>query len=198
MNNIDFIVQAIRESVFSDSISVSIAKNEDKCAEILITEQIDFIDFFRFLKKDSRLNFDMLIDVCGVDNLGTEPRFEVVYHLLSMKNNARCRVKIRTNESVDSLNEVYLASDWYEREVFDMFGISFTGNLNMRRILTDYGFEGHPLRKDFPLSGYVQVKYDHESESVVTEPVTLMQDYREFDFSMPWKDVSIMNISDKK
>jgi NADH-quinone oxidoreductase subunit C len=142
-----------------------------------------------FLRDDTNCQFRELIDVCGVDYPGRERRFEVVYHLLSLRHNQRIRVKLSTDEStpVPSVTGVFSCAAWYEREAWDLFGILFSGHPDLRRILTDYGFEGHPLRKDFPLTGHVEVRYDDEQKRVVYEPVKLTQEFRSFDFLSPWE-----------
>ena len=136
-----------------------------------------------------RFGFQQLLDVCGVDYPDREERFEVVYHLLSLTRNARVRVKVTTDEvqPVPSVVDVYPSAGWFEREAFDMCGMIFSGHPDMRRLLTDYGFEGHPLRKDFPMTGYVEVRYDEEQRRVVYEPVKLTQEFRTFDFLSPWE-----------
>ena len=136
-----------------------------------------------------RFEFQQLLDVCGADYPDREERFEVVYHLLSLTKNARLRVKLTTDEvqPVASVCGVYPSADWFEREAFDMYGMLFTGHPDLRRLLTDYGFEGHPLRKDFPMTGYVEVRYDEELKRVVYEPVKLTQEFRNFDFLSPWE-----------
>ncbi len=133
--------------------------------------------------------FQQLIDLCGVDFPDRAERFEVVYHLLSLTRNARLRVKVTTDETqpVPSATSVYPCADWFEREAFDMYGVLFSGHPDMRRILTDYGFQGHPLRKDFPMTGYVEVRYDEAQKRVVYEPVKLNQEFRQFDFLSPWE-----------
>ncbi len=141
-----------------------------------------------FLRNDSGCRFTLLIDICGVDYPERTPRFEVVYHILSLIFNLRLRLKVATDGSgmVPSVCEVFPCADWYEREVWDMFGVPFANHPDLRRILTDYGFEGHPLRKDFPLTGHVEVRYDEERKKVVYEPVHLTQEFRDFDFLSPW------------
>jgi len=136
-----------------------------------------------------RFGFQQLLDLCGVDFPDREERFEVVYHLLSMTRNARVRVKLTTDEvpPVPSAVWVYPCADWFEREAFDMYGMLFSGHPDLRRLLTDYGFQGHPLRKDFPMTGYVEVRYDEEHKRVVYEPVKLTQEFRNFDFLSPWE-----------
>jgi NADH-quinone oxidoreductase subunit C len=149
-------------------------------------------EVLRILRDDPALAMTQLMDICGVDYPERPERFEVVYHLLSLRHNARLRVKIETDEvtPVPSVVGVYGAAGWFEREAWDMFGIVFAGNPDLRRILTDYGFEGHPLRKDFPLSGYVEVRYDDDQKRVVYEPVKLPQEFRAFDFESPWEGMT--------
>ena len=136
-----------------------------------------------------QFGFQQLLDLCGVDYPDRKERFEVVYHLLSMTRNARLRVKVSTDETqpVPSVISAYPAANWFEREAYDMYGMLFSGHPDMRRLLTDYGFEGHPLRKDFPMTGYVEVRYDEEQRRVVYEPVKLTQEFRTFDFLSPWE-----------
>lgn len=143
----------------------------------------------KVLRDDPACRFSCLIDLCGVDYPGRAQRFDVVYHLLSLHQNHRVRIKIRTDEetSVASVVDIYPSANWYEREAFDMFGIMFSDHPDLRRILTDYGFTGHPLRKDFPLTGYVEVRYDEELKRVVYEPVQLTQEFRDFDALSPWE-----------
>jgi len=143
----------------------------------------------KFLRDDTSCQFVCLIDICGADYPGREKRFDVVYHLLSPVQNQRIRVKLQTDDAtpVASAVSLYPAADWYEREAYDLFGILFSGHPDLRRILTDYGFEGHPLRKDFPLTGFVEVRYDDELKRVVYEPVKLEQELRSFDFLSPWE-----------
>ncbi len=147
------------------------------------------VGFLRFLRDEPRLAMVSIIDVCGVDWPGREQRFDVVYHLLSPQQNLRIRVKVMTDEAtpVPSITQVFPGADWFEREAYDLYGILFTGHPDLRRILTDYGFEGHPLRKDFPLTGFVEVRYDDEQKRVVYEPVRLAQEFRNFDFVSPWE-----------
>lgn len=141
------------------------------------------------LRDYSSCLFKLLVDICGVDYLDQSPRFQVVYHLLSPEKNTRLRVKVSTNgtTSVPSVVSVFASANWYERETWELFGIPFQNHPNLTRLLTDYEFEGHPLRKDFPLTGYVQVRYDPAQQKVIEEPVVLHQDYRSFDFLSPWE-----------
>lgn len=148
------------------------------------------IEFLTFLRDDKELSFKSLIDLFGADLLGIRsPRFEVIYNLLSYKLNNRITVKVALDDGqqVASATTVFSAANWFEREAFDMYGIVFSNHPDLRRILTDYEFEGHPLRKDFPLTGYKEVRYDAEEKKVVYEPVKLMQEFRNFDFEMPWE-----------
>lgn len=142
-----------------------------------------------FLRDDEKCLFKMLVDICGVDYPDRAQRFEVVYNLLSLKHNRRLRVKVATTEDqpVPSVAGVYHTAGWFEREAWDLYGIYFADHPDLRRLLTDYGFEGHPLRKDFPLTGYVEVRYDNEQKRVVYEPVNLTQEFRTFDFVSPWE-----------
>ena len=154
-------------------------------------EHTNIVKTLRFLRDEPLLSFTQLIDLCGIDWPEKKERFQVAYNLLSMNNNSRIRVKSFTdnNNSLPSITKLFPSSDWYEREAFDLFGIKFEGHKDLRRLLTDYGFEGYPLRKDFPLTGYVEVKYDEEKKRVVYEPVELEQEYRNFDFESPWEGV---------
>ena len=154
----------------------------------------------RFLMNDEKCRFNNLIDICGVDYPEREKRFDVVYHLLSPKLNHRIRVKVQTDEDtpVPSVIDIFPGANWFEREAYDMFGILFYGHPDLRRILTDYGFEGHPLRKDFPTSGYVEVRYDEIQRRVVYEPVRLIQEYRNFDFLSPWEGTDYVLPGDEK
>ena len=153
-----------------------------------------------FLRDDAKCQFAVLIDICGVDWPAREKRFDVVYHLLSPRLNQRIRIKLVTDETtpVASVVEVFSAANWFEREAYDMYGILFSGHPDLRRILTDYGFQGHPLRKDFPLTGYVEVRYDDEQKRVVYEPVELTQEFRSFDFESPWEGARYVLPGDEK
>ncbi len=143
----------------------------------------------RFLRDDQQTQYSCFIDLCGVDYPERRKRFEVVYHLLSPKGNTRIRIKLSTDARtpVQSVVDIYPAAEWFEREAYDLYGILFTGHPDMRRLLTDYGFEGHPLRKDFPLTGFTEVRYDDALKRVVYEPVELRQEFRNFDFLSPWE-----------
>lgn len=166
----------------------------------LLIERDHVVAVMKFLRDDSECLFETLIDICGVDYPERTERFEVVYHLLSMQLNQRIRVKLSTDEAtpVVSIVDVFPAANWYEREAFDMYGIQFAGHPDLRRLLTDYGFEGHPLRKDFPLTGHVEVRYDDLEKRVVYEPVQLTQEYRNFDFLSPWEGMPAELPGDEK
>jgi NADH-quinone oxidoreductase subunit C len=160
----------------------------------------EVVRILTFLRDDPRCLFVSLIDLCGADYPGREKRFDVVYHLLSYRHNVRIRVKVRTDEvtPVPSIITVYPTANWFEREAYDLYGVLFTGHPDLRRILTDYGFEGHPLRKDFPLSGFVEVRYDEEQKRVVYEPIKLTQEFRNFDFLSPWEGTDYVLPGDEK
>ena len=153
-----------------------------------------------FLKNDANCLAKLLVDVCGVDYPDRQQRFEVVYNLLSLKHNLRIRVKVTTDEDepVPSVTSVFPSAGWFERECWDLYGVFFSDHPDLRRILTDYGFDGHPLRKDFPLTGFVEVRYDDEQRRVVQEPVRLSQEYRSFDFLSPWEGVQRQLPGDEK
>ena len=157
-------------------------------------------DFVEFLKADRNCRFSSLVDITAVDYPGREKRFDVVYHFLSMYRNQRIRLRVavRQDEMVHSITSVHPSANWFEREVFDMFGILFTGHPDLRRILTDYGFRGYPLRKDFPTTGYTEVRYDEAQKRVVYEPVKLVQEYRQFDFMSPWEGADYILPGDEK
>ena len=154
----------------------------------------------KFLRDDKQCQFINIIDVCGVDYPTREKRFDVVYHLLSPKKNLRVRVKVQADEQtpVPSVCGIFPGANWFEREAYDMYGILFTGHPELRRLLTDYGFEGHPLRKDFPLTGFVEVRWDDEVKRVVYEPVRLAQEFRNFDFLSPWEGTDYVLPGDEK
>ncbi|AUC55099.1 MAG: NADH-quinone oxidoreductase subunit C [Sagittula sp.] len=156
--------------------------------------------FVDFLKTDPTCRFSSLVDITGVDYPERPKRFDVVYHFLSMYQNhrIRLRVSVREDEMVPSIVPVHPSANWFERETFDMYGILFSGHPDLRRILTDYGFRGYPLRKDFPTTGYTEVRYDEERKRVVYEPVTLVQEYRQFDFMSPWEGAKYVLPGDEK
>ncbi len=156
--------------------------------------------FVEFLKTDASCRFTQMLDIAGVDYPERAKRFDVVYHMLSMTQNQRIRlrVSVREDEVVPSVTGVFPSADWYERETFDMYGIIFSGHPDLRRLLTDYGFRGHPLRKDFPTTGYTEVRYDEVQKRVVYEPVKLPQEYRQFDFMSPWEGAQYILPGDEK
>jgi NADH-quinone oxidoreductase subunit C len=169
--------------------------------ELTITaEPQKIVEVVRFLRDDPRCLFVSFVDICGVDYPGREKRFDVVYHLLSPRHNTRIRVKVETDEvtPVPSVIDVFPAANWFERETYDLYGVLFSGHPDLRRLLTDYGFEGHPLRKDFPLTGFVEVRYDEEQRRVVYEPVKLQQEFRSFDFLSPWEGTDYVLPGDEK
>ena len=169
--------------------------------ELTLTSTADnIIALLTFLRDDARCRFVNIVDLCGADYPAREQRFDVVYHLLSPTKNLRVRVKIMCgeDEAVPSVTSIYPGAEWFEREAYDMYGIFFAGNDDLRRILTDYGFEGYPLRKDFPTTGYAEVRYDDEAKRVVYEPVQLRQEFRNFDFLSPWEGTDYVLPGDEK
>lgn len=158
------------------------------------------VSFIEFLKTDGACQFSSLVDITAVDYPARSKRFDVIYHFLSMYQNhrIRLRVQIREDDMVPSIIDIHPSSNWFEREIFDMFGILFTGHPDLRRILTDYGFRGFPLRKDFPTTGYTEVRYDEVQKRVVYEPVSLVQEYRQFDFMSPWEGAEYILPGDDK
>ncbi len=169
--------------------------------ELTVTATLSgIVELIDFLRSDPTCRFSTLIDITAVDHPARPARFDVVYHLLSMYQNQRIRVKIavREDELVPSLIGVFAGANWYEREIFDLFGILFSGHPDLRRILTDYGFRGHPLRKDFPTTGYVEVRWNDVEKRVVYEPVNLVQEYRQFDFLSPWEGAKYVLPGDEK
>lgn len=168
---------------------VTLAVPRERIVEVLVA-----------LRDDPACQFEILIDICGVDYPARTNRFDIVYHLLSPRKNQRLRLKLETDEDtpVPSAIPAFPTANWYEREAYDMFGILFSDHPDLRRLLTDYGFEGYPLRKDFPLTGYKEVRYDDEQKRVVYEPVKLTQDFRSFDFESPWEGVQYILPGDEK
>ncbi|GLK65743.1 NADH-quinone oxidoreductase subunit C [Paracoccus kondratievae] len=180
----------------SDVISTEIA-----FGELTVNATLSgVLGLIEFLRNDPNCRFSTLIDITAVDNPARPARFDVVYHLLSMYQNQRIRVKVqvREDELVPSLTGVFPGAGWYEREVFDLFGILFSGHPDLRRIVTDYGFRGYPLRKDFPTTGYVEVRWNDLEKRVVYEPVNLVQEYRQFDFLSPWEGAKYVLPGDEK
>ncbi len=169
--------------------------------ELMVTvEAQSIVKVLGFLRDDANCQFKILADVCGVDYPEREKRFEIVYNLLSLEQNQRIRVKasVGEEESIPSATGVYSCANWWEREAWDLYGIFFSEHPDLRRILTDYGFEGHPLRKDFPLTGFVELRYDEDQKRVVYEPVKLTQEFRTFDFMSPWEGTEIVLPGDEK
>ena len=186
----------VQASVVSDVLSMSV-EGDELC---IVVRRESVTRVLTFLRDDINCQFKQLMDVCGVDYPGRAERFEVVYNLLSLTHNRRIRVKVYTDAEtpVPSVTPVFSSANWWEREAWDLLGIYFVNHPDLRRILTDYGFEGHPLRKDFPLSGYVEVRYDEEQRRVVYEPVSLPQEFRSFDFLSPWEGIQPYLPGDEK
>ncbi|PHZ85431.1 NADH-quinone oxidoreductase subunit C [Paremcibacter congregatus] len=169
--------------------------------ELTLTARADkIVTILTHLRDESSCKFVQLVDVCGVDYPERPKRFDVVYHLLSLKHNIRLRIKVEADDEtpVPSVVEVFPSASWYEREVWDMYGVMFDNHPDLRRILTDYGFQGHPQRKDFPLTGYVELRYSEEEKRVVYEPVSLPQEFRDFDFMSPWEGAKYILPGDEK
>ncbi len=186
----------IAEDLANEVISIEV-----KGGELTVLARADqIVKVLSFLRDDPECLFKQLVDVCGVDYPERKKRFDVVYHMLSLNLNQRIRVKIHTDEDtpVPSVTSVFKSANWNEREAWDMFGIFFCNHPDLRRILTDYGFQGHPLRKDFPLSGHVEVRYSEEEGRVVYEPVSLKQEFRNFDFMSPWESAKYVLPGDEK
>jgi NADH-quinone oxidoreductase subunit C len=177
----------------SAALPGDIARAELLHGELVLTAKRDaIVKVLTFLRDDARCEFQLLVDLCGADYPDRPQRFEVVYNLLSLTQNRRVRVKVETDEEtpVSSVVSVYSVANWFERETWDLYGIFFEDHPDLRRLLTDYGFDGHPMRKDFPLTGYVEVRYDDEQKRVVYEPVKLTQEFRTFDFLSPWEGMT--------
>ena len=178
------------EKLINSELSSKISSSEIKFDELLFKTSInEVIDVIKFLKLDNRFKFTQLIDIAAIDYPNDEKRFELVYLLLSIENNLRVKIsiKLETNEKIPSIVKVFPSANWMEREIFDMYGIKFIDHPDLRRILTDYNFKGHPLRKDFPLTGFNEVRYSEKEKRVIYEPVKLEQNYRNFDFTSPWE-----------
>ncbi len=188
----DYVAEALPQEVLGTEIEFD---------ELMVRVRRDaIVKVLTFLRADVNCRFQQLMDLCGVDYPEREKRFEVVYNMLSLTHNMRVRVKVETDEEtpVPSVSGVFSAATWWEREAWDLFGIYFSDHPDLRRIMTDYGFDGHPLRKDFPLTGYVEVRYDDEQKRVVYEPVKLTQEFRTFDFLSPWEGVQGVLPGDEK
>ena len=189
LQEIESVAESIRDGIGGVVKDLSIVGDQ----LVAIVEKEDITKLLIFLRDDVNCQFKQLMDICGVDYPERPQRFEVVYNLLSLVHNNRVTVKVMLddNSSIPSVSKVFSSADWWEREIWDLFGIFFSGHPDLRRILTDYGFDGHPLRKDFPLTGYVEVRYDDAQKRVVYEPVKLTQEYRDFDFLSPWEGMNI-------
>jgi NADH-quinone oxidoreductase subunit C len=182
-------LEKLINSELSSKIQNSLISNDEFSIEV---EEIDLIDVVQFLKSNESCKFKQLIDIAGVDYPENEKRFELVYLLLSHEHNTRIKViiKFQIDQTIISLTKIFPSANWMEREVFDMYGIKFKNHPDLRRILTDYGFKGHPLRKDFPLTGFNEVRYSEKDKKVIYEPIKLEQNYRNFDFESPWEGTS--------
>jgi NADH-quinone oxidoreductase subunit C len=192
-------LQALAEKAQAD-FKEAIVESVLAFGELTLTVDRERIVEIMAKLKQEPYRFHQLIDVCGADYPKRAQRFDVVYHLLSLTQNIRLRVKVQTDEvlPVPSIRSVYPNADWYEREAFDMYGMLFSNHPDLRRLLTDYGFQGHPLRKDFPMTGHVEVRYDEEQKRVIYEPVKLTQEYRKFDFLSPWEGAQYVLPGDEK
>ena len=182
-------IEKIINSELASKVQQSVIINEELTVEINLN---DLVEVVQFLKSNDKCKFRQLIDIAGVDYPEKDKRFQLVYLFLSHENNIRIKIliKFQLDESINSLTKIFPSANWMEREVFDMYGIKFKNHPDLRRILTDYGFKGHPLRKDFPLTGFNEVRYSEKEKKVVYEPVKLEQNYRNFDFESPWKGTS--------
>lgn len=188
-------------TTIGEALPHAVLSQEMAFGELTLTSSRDgIVPLLRFLRDDPNCRFVSIVDICGVDYPEREERFDVVYHLLSPYRNLRVRIKLSTDEAtpVPSATAVYPGADWYEREAYDLYGILFSGHPDLRRILTDYGFDGHPLRKDFPLTGFTEVHYDEERKRVVYEPVKLPQEFRNFDYLSPWEGTDYVLPGDEK
>ena len=179
-------IEKLINSELSSKVKSSSIDNDELLIEV---DEKDVADVVQFLKSNENCKFKQLIDIAGVDYPDNEKRFELVYLFLSHENNLRIKllIKFETDQSINSLTKIFPSANWMEREVFDMYGIKFKNHPDLRRILTDYGFKGHPLRKDFPLTGFNEVRYSEKDKKVIYEPVKLEQNYRNFDFESPWE-----------
>ena len=181
------------EKLINSELSSKVKNSSIDNDELLIeVDEEDIVDVVQFLKSNENCKFKQLIDIAGVDYPDNEKRFELVYLFLSHENNLRIKllIKFESDQSINSLTKIFPSANWMEREVFDMYGIKFKNHPDLRRILTDYGFKGHPLRKDFPLTGFNEVRYSEKDKKVIYEPVKLEQNYRNFDFESPWEGTS--------
>ena len=195
-------LEKLINSELSSKVKSSIIENNELLIE---TEESELLDVVQFLKSNEKCKFRQLIDIAGVDYPENEKRFELIYLFLSHEHNLRIKllIKFQINQTIVSLTKIFPSANWMEREVFDMYGVKFKNHPDLRRILTDYGFKGHPLRKDFPLTGFNEVRYSEKEKKVIYEPVKLEQNYRNFDFESPWEGTSYIkeikeNKNDKK
>ncbi len=197
MQNLEILKDFLITSKYSQFINEINIKNGEV---FIIIESNQAKPLIQFLKNNESFPFQLLVDLCCVDNLGTEKRYQIVYNLLSLTKNLRITVKTDLDEqnNIETISDIYSAANWYEREAWDMYGILFIGHPDLRRILTDYGFEGHPMRKDFPLTGFVEVRYDSEEKKVLYEKVKLAQDFRNFNFNSPWQGTEYILPGDEK
>ena len=184
-------LEKLINSELSSKIKSSIIENNELLVE---TEEAELLDVVQFLKSHEKFKFRQLIDIAGVDYPENEKRFELIYLFLSHEHNLRIKllIKFQINQTIVSLTKIFPSANWMEREVFDMYGVKFKNHPDLRRILTDYGFKGHPLRKDFPLTGFNEVRYSEKEKKVIYEPVKLEQNYRNFDFESPWEGTNYL------
>ena len=191
------ITEVAKEAIKNNCNPIEISDDFNQLQISISADQI--LDVVDFIKNDEACEFRQITDIAGVDFPDRQKRFDVIYHFLSFKHNSRLRIKIiiGEDESIPSITPIFPAANWFEREAFDMYGIQFKDHPDLRRILTDYGFEGHPLRKDFPLSGNVEIRYDEIDKKIIHEPVNLQQDFRSFDIQSPWERTNYLK-EDKK
>jgi NADH-quinone oxidoreductase subunit C len=189
------------ERIVNSGLGTAIKKSEINFNQLFIDIDLEnLISVILFLKTNEKCKFKQLIDITAVDYIEREKRFKIVYLLLSHENNLRIIVNLQTEDKIEipSINKIFPSANWMEREVFDMYGISFKDHPDLRRILTDYGFEGHPLRKDFPLTGHTEIRYNEANKKIISEPVKLDQEYREFDFESPWEGTKYIKSETEK
>ena len=193
-------INDIKEIILKESNINVILYDNEKYLGIIVNNKSDIVSIIKFLKDNEKLFFDQLIDITAIDYPSRELRFEIVYLLISLKLNQRILIKtsINENDNIESISSVHKSANWYERECYDLFGIKFLNHPDLRRIMTDYNFEGHPLRKDFPLTGHNEVSYSEKEKKIVYEKVKLSQEYRNFDYSSPWEGLENQLIGDEK
>ena len=189
-----------KEIILKESNINVILYDNEKYLGIIVNNKSDIVSIIKFLKDNEKLFFNQLIDITAIDYPSRELRFEIVYLLISLKLNQRILIKtsINENDNIESISSIYKSANWYERECYDLFGIKFLNHPDLRRIMTDYNFEGHPLRKDFPLTGHNEVSYSEKEKKIVYEKVKLSQEYRNFDYSSPWEGLENKLIGDEK